>query len=154
MDPKLPQGLVTMSSIPSDETLQHEPLNPGVYKNLWQGNHLSYPIIIKADRKPVYYISRLASKDETEHRLEHLFWRIWSKPSLATHLDARTLDRLILRIKTPNVLVGQKVTSSVSESNKERVSVITPPLEPRLIITQSQLSKPQPVTLAPQSTQY
>lgn len=154
MDPKLPQGLVTMSSIPSDETLQHEPLNPSVYKNLWQGKHLLYPTVIKADRKPVYYISRLASKDETEHRLEHLFWRIWSKPSLATHLDARTLDRLILRIKTPNVLVGQKVTSSVSESNKERVSVITPPLEPRLIITQSQLSKPQPVTLAPRSTQY
>ncbi|KAJ5322642.1 hypothetical protein N7452_010931 [Penicillium brevicompactum] len=102
MDPKLP-GLVALSSFPS-EVLGHEALSAGIYKNLWQA----------------YTTSRRNSKDETEHRLEHLFWRIWSNRGLSKQMNTRTLDRLILRIKSPEVLVGQETTDKMSEGNKEK----------------------------------
>ncbi|CAG8014959.1 unnamed protein product [Penicillium salamii] len=102
MDPKLPQGLVTVSSIPSE--FLHETLSATVYKNLWRA----------------YYTSRRASKDETEHRLEHLFWRIWSDRGLSKQMNTRTLDRLILRIKSPEVLVGLEKSDFMSEDNKEK----------------------------------
>ncbi|KAK4869498.1 hypothetical protein LT330_005880 [Penicillium expansum] len=96
MEPKLPQGLVAMSSVSPGEILEQDTLSNGVYKNLWQAYSTSY----------------LASKDETEHRLEHLFWRIWGAKGLSNRINTRTLDRLILRIKAPAVLVGQRVTVS------------------------------------------
>ncbi|KAJ5406290.1 hypothetical protein N7465_007574 [Penicillium sp. CMV-2018d] len=94
MEPKLPQGLVAMSSVSPSEILEQATLSNGVYKNLWQAYSTSY----------------LASKDETEHRLEHLFWRIWGAKRLSSRINAHALDRLIMRIKAPAVLVGQRVT--------------------------------------------
>ncbi|CAI7671475.1 unnamed protein product [Penicillium crustosum] len=94
MEPKLPQGLVAMSSVSPSEILEQDTLSNGVYKNLWQAYSTSY----------------LASKNETEHRLEHLFWRIWGSKRLSSSINAHTLDHLIMRIKTPAVLVGQMVT--------------------------------------------
>ncbi|KAJ5794944.1 hypothetical protein N7457_001543 [Penicillium paradoxum] len=95
MEPKLPQGgLVAMSTVSLSDTLRQDTLSTGAYKNLWQA----------------YSTSHLASKDETERRLEHLFWRIWSAQRLSSRLNVRTLDHLILRIKAPAVLVGQEVT--------------------------------------------
>ena len=38
MEPKLPQGLVAMSSVSPGEILEQDTLSNGVYKNLWQGN--------------------------------------------------------------------------------------------------------------------
>lgn len=38
MEPKLPQGLVAMSSVSPSEILEQDTLSNGVYKNLWQGN--------------------------------------------------------------------------------------------------------------------
>lgn len=70
-----------------------------------------------------YYTSRRASKDETEHRLEHLFWRIWSDRGLSKQMNTRTLDRLILRIKSPEVLVGLEKSDFMSEDNKEKEKV-------------------------------
>ncbi|KGO68945.1 hypothetical protein PITC_077740 [Penicillium italicum] len=96
MEPKLPQGLVVMSSVLPGEILEQDILSNGVYKNLWQAYSTSY----------------LASRDETEHRLEHLFWRIWGAKRLSSRINTRTLDRLILRIKASAVLVGQRVTVS------------------------------------------
>ncbi|CAI7605531.1 unnamed protein product [Penicillium glandicola] len=93
MEPKLPQGLVAMSSVSPGEILE-DTLSDGVYKNLWQAYSTSY----------------LASKDETERRLEHLFWRIWGVRRLSSRMNTHTLDRLILRIKAPAVLVGQTAT--------------------------------------------
>ncbi|KAJ6185762.1 hypothetical protein N7519_007063 [Penicillium mononematosum] len=93
MEPKLPQGLVTMSSVSPSEILEQGTLNNGVYKNLWQA----------------YSTSHQASKDETDRRLEHLFWRIWGAKNLSSHMNPHTLDRLILRIKASAVLVGQRV---------------------------------------------
>lgn len=93
MEPKLPQGLVAMSSVSPSEILEQDTLSNGVYKNLWQAYSTSY----------------IASKDETEHRLEHLFWRIWGAKRLSSRINAHTLDRLIMRIKAPAILVGQRV---------------------------------------------
>ncbi|KAJ5197153.1 hypothetical protein N7449_007632 [Penicillium cf. viridicatum] len=94
MESKLPQGLVAMSSVSPSEILEQDTLSNGVYKNLWQAYSTSY----------------LASKDETECRLEHLFWRIWGVKRLSSRINSHTLDRLIMRIKAPAVLVGQRVT--------------------------------------------
>lgn len=94
MEPKLPQGLVAMSSVSPGEILEQDILSNGAYKNLWQAYSTSY----------------LASKDETECRLEHLFWRIWGVKRLSSRINSHTLDRLIMRIKAPAVLVGQRVT--------------------------------------------
>lgn len=38
MEPKLPQGLVAMSSVAPSEILEQDTLSNGAYKNLWQGN--------------------------------------------------------------------------------------------------------------------
>jgi hypothetical protein len=38
MEPKLPQGLVTMAAIPATEGMQQEKLENAVYKKFWQGN--------------------------------------------------------------------------------------------------------------------
>lgn len=38
MEPKLPQGLVAMSSVSPSEILEQDTLSNGVYKNFWQGN--------------------------------------------------------------------------------------------------------------------
>ncbi|KAJ5470295.1 hypothetical protein N7530_007652 [Penicillium desertorum] len=94
MEPKLPQGLVAMSSVSPSEILEQGTLSNGVYKNLWQA----------------YSTSHQASKDETERRLEHLFWRIWGAKRLSNRMNTHTLDRLILHIKASAVLVGQRVT--------------------------------------------
>ncbi|KAJ5270565.1 hypothetical protein N7505_006323 [Penicillium chrysogenum] len=93
MEPKLPQGLVAMSSVSISEIMEQSTLSNGAYKNLWQA----------------YSTSHQASKDETERRLEHLFWRIWGAKQLSNRMNTHTLDRLILRIKASAVLVGQRV---------------------------------------------
>jgi hypothetical protein len=38
MQPKLPQGLVAISSVSPSEILEQDTLSNGTYKNLWQGN--------------------------------------------------------------------------------------------------------------------
>lgn len=38
MEPKLPQGLVAMSSVSPSEIFEQGTLSSGAYKNLWQGN--------------------------------------------------------------------------------------------------------------------
>ncbi|KAJ5048423.1 hypothetical protein NUH16_006922 [Penicillium rubens] len=93
MEPKLPQGLVAMSSVSISEIMEQSTLSNAAYKNLWQA----------------YSTSHQASKDETERRLEHLFWRIWGAKQLSNRMNTHTLDRLILRIKASAVLVGQRV---------------------------------------------
>ncbi|KAJ5836691.1 hypothetical protein N7447_002717 [Penicillium robsamsonii] len=110
MEPKLPQGLVVMSSVSPSEIFEQETLSNGVYKSLWQA----------------YSISHLASKDETERRLEHLFWRIWGTKRLSSRINLHTLDGLILRIKAPAILsVGQRLTVSPLPGNgdKEKKSI-------------------------------
>ncbi|KOS45225.1 hypothetical protein ACN38_g3864 [Penicillium nordicum] len=94
MEPKLPQGLVAMSSVSPSEILEQDTLSNGVYKNFWQAYSTSY----------------LASKDEIERRLENLFWRIWGTKRLSSRINSHTLNRLIMRIKASAVLVGQRVT--------------------------------------------
>ncbi|KAG0155905.1 hypothetical protein PDIDSM_3078 [Penicillium digitatum] len=120
MEPKLPQSLVAMSSVTPCKTPEQDTLNNGVYKNLWQAYSTSY----------------LASKDETEHRLEHLFWRIWGAERLSSRLNTHVLDRLILRIKAPAGLVGQRVTvSSLPGTDKEEVDTSLlhiAPCQPRI----------------------
>ncbi|KAJ5602847.1 hypothetical protein N7537_005803 [Penicillium hordei] len=108
MQPKLPQGLVAISSVSPSEILEQDTLSNGTYKNLWQAYSTSY----------------LASKDETECRLEHLFWRIWGTKRLSSHINSHTLDRLIMRIKAPAVLVGQRVTVTPlpETGDKEKVN--------------------------------
>ncbi|KAJ5512469.1 hypothetical protein N7463_002021 [Penicillium fimorum] len=105
MEPKLPQGLVVMSSVSPSEIFEQETLSNGVYKSLWQA----------------YSTSHLASKDETERRLEHLFWRIWGAKRLSSHINLHTLDCLILRIKAPAILpVGQRLTISPLPGNGDK----------------------------------
>ena len=137
MDPKLP-GLVALSSFPS-EVLGHEALSAGIYKNLWQGNPISSHSFPTSARLTAlaYTTSRRNSKDETEHRLEHLFWRIWSNRGLSKQMNTRTLDRLILRIKSPEVLVGQETTDKMSEGNKEKVNTTVPLLRHMLTVTKA-----------------
>ncbi|KAJ5198969.1 hypothetical protein N7491_000465 [Penicillium cf. griseofulvum] len=105
MEPKLPQGLVAMSSVSPSGIFEQGTLSNGDYKKLWQA----------------YSTSHLASKDETECRLEHLFWRIWGAEQLSSAINPHTLDRLILRIKAPAILpVGQKVTVSPLPVNGDK----------------------------------
>ncbi|OQE39829.1 hypothetical protein PENCOP_c006G08700 [Penicillium coprophilum] len=107
MEPKLPQGLVVMSNVSRSEVLEHEILSTGVYKSLWQA----------------YSTAHSASKDETERRLEHLFWRIWGAQQLSNRINLHTLDRLILRIKAPAKLPARRrLTNSPlpGDSDKEK----------------------------------
>ncbi|KAJ5775677.1 uncharacterized protein N7511_000688 [Penicillium nucicola] len=107
MEPTLPQGLVTMAAMPATKGLRQEKLESAVYKKFWQA----------------YSTSNLASKDQTESRLEHLFWRIWGNKQLWGGLDLHTLDRLILRIKRTPVLLGQKVEVKKPETAVEKEAV-------------------------------
>ncbi|KAJ5360509.1 hypothetical protein N7517_009700 [Penicillium concentricum] len=105
MEPKLPQGLVAMSRVSPSGILKQEKLSNSAYKSLWQA----------------YSTSHLASKDETERRLEHLFWRIWGAKRLSSRINLHTLDRLILRIKAPAVLpVRQSLTVSPLPGNGDK----------------------------------
>ncbi|KAJ6097794.1 hypothetical protein N7499_002168 [Penicillium canescens] len=106
MEPKLPPGLVTMAVMPATESMQQEKLDSAVYKKFWQA----------------YSTSNLASKGQTESRLEHLFWRIWGTKQLSGNLSLYTLNRLILRIKKTPVLLGHKVEEKQMEPavNKEK----------------------------------
>ncbi|CAG7996348.1 unnamed protein product [Penicillium nalgiovense] len=112
MEPKLPQGLVAMSSVSPSEIFEQGTLSSGAYKNLWQA----------------YSTSHQASKDETECRLEHFFWRIWGAKQLSSRMNTHTLDCLILRIKASTVLVGQRVTvtplpgTAGSDDKEEKVN--------------------------------
>ncbi|CDM29335.1 hypothetical protein DTO013E5_5311 [Penicillium roqueforti] len=134
MEPKLPQGLVAMSSVSASEILQQGTLSNGLYKNLWQA----------------YSTSHLASKDETERRLEHLFWRIWGAKRLSSRVNTRTLNRLILRIKAPAILVGQRVTVPplpVTGDKGENVNInafYIAPYEPRISDSCARINKNQP----------
>ncbi|OQD80349.1 hypothetical protein PENANT_c036G10986 [Penicillium antarcticum] len=88
-----------MAAMPATEGLRQEKLESAVYKKFWQA----------------YSTSNLASKDQTDSRLEHLFWRIWGNKHLSGNLNLHALDRLILRIKKTPVLLGQKVEVKQSE---------------------------------------
>lgn len=122
-----------MSSVSPGEILEQATLSNGVYKNLWQAYSTSY----------------LASKDETEHRLEHLFWRIWGAKRLSSRINAHALDRLIMRIKAPAVLVGQRVNvPSLPETgdkekpiNKNQSGCVAGVCSPHPILKRSQPSQ-------------
>lgn len=47
MEPKLPQGLVAMSSVSISEIMEQSTLSNGAYKNLWQGNVT--PLLLSLD---------------------------------------------------------------------------------------------------------
>jgi hypothetical protein len=51
MEPKLPQGLVSVSNVPSSEILQQDILSSSVYKSLWQGMIPTEPGNFRADGK-------------------------------------------------------------------------------------------------------
>ncbi|KAJ5146119.1 uncharacterized protein N7515_000683 [Penicillium bovifimosum] len=120
MEPKLSHGLVTMTKMACGDELRQETLSIGDYKNLWQAYSTSY----------------LASKDETERRLEHLFWRIWGAQELLYRLNTHTLDRLILRIKAPapsteTVTVDVRLPPATSTTDdKANVNINSFPIVP------------------------
>ncbi|KAJ5958452.1 uncharacterized protein N7479_005602 [Penicillium vulpinum] len=135
MEPKLPQGLVVMSSVSPSEIPEQDTLSTSVYKSLWQA----------------YSTSHLASKDETERRLEHLFWRIWGVKRLSGCINTKTLDRLILRIKAPAAFpVGQRVTvpplPGTGDKEEERVNTSlfhTAPYQPHIDDSRKPINKSQ-----------
>ncbi|KAJ5562706.1 hypothetical protein N7535_002848 [Penicillium sp. DV-2018c] len=119
MEPKLPHGLVAMSKLARGHELQQETLSTGDYKNLWQAYSTSY----------------LVSKDQTERRLEHLFWRIWGTKQLLHRLNTHTLDGLILRIKAPATLievvavdVALSQSMSTTDDKQEKVNPTSFPI--------------------------
>ncbi|KAJ5104952.1 hypothetical protein NUU61_002299 [Penicillium alfredii] len=107
MEQKLPQGLVTISSISPAEMSGPEQLDNSVIKNLWQ----------------VYYLSRQASNDQTENRLEYLFWRIWGNAHLLRSIDVKTLDRLVMGIMAEQAF-NQPATGFLARTKQERLPVI------------------------------
>lgn len=77
MEPKLPQGLVAMSSVSASEILQQGTLSNGLYKNLWQGN-ITLPT-------PGLVINGLAdNKQPTRHRT----WPAKMRPSVASNISS------------------------------------------------------------------
>ncbi|KAJ5191313.1 uncharacterized protein N7498_010298 [Penicillium cinerascens] len=80
MEPKVPSGLLTISQSPSE--LGKEKLNVTIIRGLWQA----------------FFVSRQASNNQTDRRLEYLFWRIWSSDTLQSDASIESLDRLVSRI--------------------------------------------------------
>lgn len=76
-------------------------------KVLKQGTYLivvSRPLLIVAIMK-AFFTSRQASDREMDHRLEYLFWRIWSSKDLLEHINMKYLDWLVSRIMASEPLV-------------------------------------------------
>lgn len=83
-------------------------------------NVVSEPLLTLAIIK-AFYTSRQASDREMDHRLEYLFWRIWSSRDLLNHINIKYLDGLVSRIMT-----SEPLTSS-AWTRHEQVSASQPP---------------------------
>jgi len=69
-----------------------------------------------------FYTSRQASDREMDHRLEYLFWRIWSSKYLLDRINIKYLDELVSRIMASEPLassawtVHEQVSTSLASS--------------------------------------
>ncbi|KAJ5913360.1 hypothetical protein N7504_002243 [Penicillium tannophilum] len=94
MSQKVADSLVTISQIPCPSEIHGgERLDRAQIKAFWQA-------IMKA-----FFTSRQASDREMDHRLEYLFWRIWSSKDLLDHINMKYMDWLVSRIMASEPLV-------------------------------------------------
>ncbi|KAJ5524783.1 hypothetical protein N7494_011433 [Penicillium frequentans] len=90
MSQKVADSLVTISQIPCPSEIHGgERLDRAQVKGFWQA----------------FFTSRQASDREMDHRLEYLFWRIWSSKDLLEHINMKYLDWLVSRIMASEPLV-------------------------------------------------
>ncbi|KAJ6092802.1 hypothetical protein N7486_008091 [Penicillium sp. IBT 16267x] len=116
MAQKVADSLVTISQIPCPSEIHGgEKLDRTLVKAFWQA----------------FFTSRQASDREMDHRLEYLFWRIWSSKDLLDHIDIKYLDGLVSRIMASEPLASsawtpQQTSLSLPESSKATRAVPQP----------------------------
>lgn len=57
-----------------------------------------------------FFASRQASQNDTDRRLEYLFWRIWSSETLLYQTNLESLDRLVSRIVVQPLITRTQVS--------------------------------------------
>lgn len=58
-----------------------------------------------------FFASRQVSQNDTDRRLEYLFWRIWSSETLLYQTNLESLDRLVSRIVVEPLITRTQVSS-------------------------------------------
>ncbi|KAJ5573938.1 uncharacterized protein N7459_008365 [Penicillium hispanicum] len=150
MENKIAPGLVTVSQIAPTDMLGPVRLDRKMIETLWK----------------VFFASRKASENETDQRLEYLFWRIWSSRRILAQTDVQFLDRLLSGI-TASEPINIPPTTKCDESNSmsptpsirasprpihhthsksQPVTTVQPPLQSILKKSHNAQSEPQKTT--------